>query len=361
MKKIVSLLLCICIVCTIFTMPTIAATSTKLSTAELNIVKEYQKTIETNDAKYINAYKYPGVTFKMQVVLDKSLVAKILNPTYSKVYDSKLKLYKLSVSGITVVTNGEKLILASTKYGIYVKTNGKKLCTYKVAPNENEKLLEVINLTDSQQTVLEKYLASLYDADTASTLMYPDEGGTGKDKGNGTIESPIALKQKYTWTATDKKYAYDMISGTFSLTVNSSKKITTTDVQKLGFKKPADNDKYEYYLVNATYEVKNAKIKKGDKGLGYCYLSSGWALDIWGTKNSDGNGLIGGCSDYFDGGIGKKIYSIDKKVTVGMAGQSFKVTGNVLLSVLKGDTYYMCLRNEEIEDYDSSFVYFKFK
>jgi hypothetical protein len=335
-----------------FAVPTIAATSTKLTTTETSIVKAYQKSIESEDAKYINAYKYPGVTFNMEKY-GEGIKAKFITANYSKDYDSKKKLYKLNIAGILVTTDGTSLHMANVTTSMYIKTSNKKVYAFEEIVG-SIKDLTVGSLTQSQLTALENYLVSVYGDDKTQTLMYPD-----MVKGDGTMESPIELNQKYTWNL-DKDYAYDHITGTCSLTVKSAKKITTSDIAKLGFKKPKEDSSVEYLLVNVIYQVKNAKLTKGSNGSGYSYLTSAWGLDIWGTKTTDGGSYIGGCTDYgFDGSLGRVSDKYDKKITSGMAAQSYKAQGNMILQVVKGKTYYMCIRNEAIEDYDSSFVYFK--
>ena len=385
MKKVISFVLVVCMLLTMITIPTFAATTLKLSTTELNIVKAYQKTIETSDAQYLNKYKYPGVTFKAADYGD-GITAKILNPKYSKVYDSKAKMYKLCINGLTVVTDGQMLGITKTPSQLYIKTLKQKVYAYRELSDVKPEMLTINDLSESETLSLEEYLTSLYDADTANALMYPEDSqGAGTEEkpdttidkndntgigsgsnpssvsGAGTVNSPVEMNQKYTWSVTDKQYAYDLISGTFSLTVKNSKKVTADDIVKLGFKKPTDNDKVDYYLVNVLWEVKNAKLKKGEKGEGYGYLSGGWGLDVWGVKTADGDSYIGGCTDYgYDGSIGRAMNAVDKKITPGM-NESCKAEGTLLLSVPKGKTSYMVIRNDSIEDYDSSFIYFKVK
>jgi hypothetical protein len=39
--------------------------------------------------------------------------------------------------------------------------------------------------------------------------------------------------------------------------------------------------------------------------------------------------------------------------------ESLKAEGKILLTMCKGETNYMVLKNEAIKDYDNSFIYFK--
>ena len=380
MKKLASVLLCICMMLTMFTVPTFAATSKTLTTAEQNIVKAYQKTIETKDAKYINKYKYSGVTFEVGDL--EGVSVKILNPKYSKVYDSKVKMYKLCINGILVVTDGEMLGITKTPSEIYVKTKNKKLYAYEEVSNSNPTMLTVEDLSESETLAVEKYLTSLYDEDTANALMYPEDEDTSDDEGIGepdsnidsdddgdssadgvgTLESPIGLNQKYTWSWTDD-WLGDEISGTYSVTVKSAKKISVAEINKLGFKVPAADDDIDYVLADIKFEVKDAKIKK-IKGDGYGYMSSCWGFEMYGTSTADTR-YIGGYEAHFDGGIGQAAYDACKdmdKITPGMVG-SYKAEGKAIFTVQKNKSNYMVIENKGIKytdsNWDNRFIHFK--
>lgn len=364
MKKLLSLLLSICVMLTMFTVSTFAATSNKLTTAEQNIVKAYQKTLETNDAKYINKYKYSGVTFKVEDL--KGVTVKILNPKYSKVYDSKVKMYKLCINGILIVTDGEMLGITKAPSEIYVKTKNKKLYAYGEVSNGNVKMLTVEDLSESETLVVEKYLTSLYDEDTAYALMYPedeepDSSGSNDNSsadGEGTFDSPIALNQKHTWSET-KDCLDDTITGTYSCTVKGIQKISVDELVELGFRKPEANSKIEYALVDVLWEVKDATIKKV-AGEGSIYLNVGWDLDVWGVRDSDKDSIIGATDYGFKGSFSDAMDKATdlRKLTPGMK-ESFKAQGKVLVTLFKNSSNYMAIRDYSIEDYDSSFIYFK--
>ncbi len=374
MKKILSLVVAICVLLTMFTIPGFAAT--KLTSAETNIVKAFQKTLETNDLQYLNKYKYPGMKFYLTDA-DADMDCKILNPQYSKVYDSKEKLNKLTIKGLLVATDGENLAYGNVTYSIFVKTKSSKLYAYKQAPSAKLKQLTLDDLSDSTIAAMEKYLISLYDEDTAYALMYPDDNSedeysddsdvdNGDDQsssdysGKANFNSPVPMNQKFTWSET-KKYLDDTVSGTYSVTVKNVKKIDADGVEALGFRRPQESEDTEFALVDIVYEVKNATIKKGT-GQGYAYLSSAWDMNLWGVKTSSGMKIIGGTDYGFDGSLSRVIDDANfKKVTPGM-NESYKAEGKILLTLYKGKTNYMVLQNEEIyqkDDYDGSFMYFK--
>lgn len=372
MKKILSLVVAICVLLTMFTIPGFAAT--KLTSAETNIVKAFQKTLETNDLQYLNKYKYPGMKFYLTDA-DADMDCKILNPQYSKVYDSKEKLNKLTIKGLLVATDGENLVYGNVTYSIFVKTKSSKLYAYKQAPSAKLKQLTLDDLSDSTIAAMEKYLISLYDEDTAYALMYPDsedeysddsDVDNGDDQssssysGKANFNSPVPMNQKFTWSET-KKYLDDTVSGTYSVTVKNVKKIDADGVEALGFRRPQESEDTEFALVDIVYEVKNATIKKGT-GQGYAYLSTAWDMNLWGVKTSSGMKIIGGTDYGFDGSLSRVIDDANfKKITPGM-NESYKAEGKILLTLYKGKTNYMVLQNEEIyqkDDYDGSFMYFK--
>jgi hypothetical protein len=179
------------------------------------------------------------------------------------------------------------------------------------------------------------------------------------EKGNGTLSSPEAMNQKHTWTST-VDYLKDTMSGTYSYTVKGVEKITLDEVEELGFKKPEAKDNLEYALVNILVEVSNAKLEQVD-GEGYSYLTA-WARDIWGVKTATGESVVGATDYGFDGSLKNAIREVcnSKKITPGMK-ESFKAEGKVLMTLYKDKTNYMVIRNYAIEDYNSSFIYFKLK
>jgi hypothetical protein len=377
MKKVLSFILVVCILLTMVTMPAVAATTIKLSATEQSIAGAYLKSLETGDAKYLNKYKYPGVTFKM-ADYGSGVKAKVLNPKFSKVYDSKVKLYKLNVDGLLVTTDGESLAISKTPSQLYIKTYKNKVYAYK-EPSIKYQPLSVENLTENETIALEQYLTSAYDEDTANALMYPSDGDNGEDTedGNGdspktsidtngnsgssavsgtaTLSAPVKLNSKYTWSET-KKCLDDMVSGTFSLTVKGIKKITADDVADLGFKKPKADDKTEFALVDVKWEVKDAKIVSGTEDM---YLNVGWDLDIWGVKTADGASIVGATDYGFDGSFDSNLRNVigTKKISQGMT-ESYVAEGKVLMTLYKNKTNYLVVKNPMIEDYKSSFMYF---
>lgn len=380
MKKLLSLVLAICMLLAV-AVPVSAdvSTGTKLTLTETAMVKAYQTTMETQNLQYINKYKYPGLTY-LPINYGAGVKVKILQPQYSKSYDAKAKLNKLTIKGLLVATNGDNMSLSNITTSIYVKLYNKKQYLYKEVAAETPKTVTVDSLNDASLTALETYLVSAYGEEKALALMYPETAGAGTAVGestvpapvanpapaataavaggNGTLKSPIALNQKHTWTET-KDYIGDTMYGTYSCTVKSVKKITAADIVAMGFREPETNAQVEYALVDVLWEVSDARLVQ-KTGEGYAFLGSGWALPLWGTKTPDNNAIIGGTDFGFDGSLRNVIDDITdfKKITPGMK-EAFTAEGKVLLTLYKGDTNYMVLENNSIQDYDSKFIYFK--
>ncbi len=349
MKKILALVLSVCLVLSVFAVP-ITAASTKLTSSELNIIKAYQKTLETKNLQYVNSYKYSGVTYKMLSIPSGS-TAKILTPQYSKGYDSKQKLYTANLKGLLVISSKTTLSVSNISGGVYLKTKNKKTYAYNAVATTT-KAVQVKSLASSQKTEIKKYLSSIYGEKTANNLINPPTA-------LGSINNPVSLNQKYTWSET-KDFLDDKISGTFSMTVKSFQKVTVDELEQMGIT-TKDRPDHEYAIIDVLWEVQNAQLTQV-KGEGSAYLSVGWDADIWGIKTSDDASIIGSMDYGFDGSLDDAMDDATgfRKVTPGMT-DSFTAEGKVIIELYKNKTNYFVMQNEQIldKDYDGSFIYFK--
>ncbi len=349
MKKILALVLSVCLVLSVFVVP-ITAASTKLTTSELNIIKAYQKTLETKNLQYINSYKYSGVTYKM-LNIPKGSSAKILSAQYSKGYDSKQKLNTANLKGLLVISSKTALSVSNISGGVYLKTKNKKTYAYN-AVTTTTKAIQVKSLTTSQKTEVKKYLSSMYGEKTANNLINPSTV-------LGSVNNPVPLNQKYTWSET-KDFLSDKISGTFSMTVKSFQKVTIEELEQMGIS-AKDRADHEYAIIDVLWEVQNAQLTQV-KGEGSAYLSVGWDPYIWGIKTSDNASVIGTMDYGFDGSLDDAMDEATdfKKVTPGMT-ESFTAEGKVIIDLYKNKTNYLVMQNEQMrdKDYDASFIYFK--
>ncbi len=349
MKKILALVLSVCLVLSVLAVPVTAA-STKLTSSELNIIKAYQKTLETKNLQYMNSYKYSGVNYKLLSIPNGS-TAKILTPQYSKGYDSKQKLNTANLQGLLVISNKTALNVSNISAGVYLKTKNKNTYAYNAVATTT-KAIQVKSLNASQKTEVKKYLTSMYGEKTANNLINPSTVV-------GSINNPVPLNQKYTWSET-KDFLSDKISATFSMTVKSFKKVTVAELGQMGIN-TKDRADHEYAVLDVLWEVQDAKLTKV-KGEGSAYLSVGWEPNIWGVKTSDKASIIGSMDYGFDGSLDNAIdKAVEfKKVTPGVT-EAFTAEGKVIIDLYKNKTNYFVMQNEQIrdKDYDASFIYFK--
>lgn len=382
MKRKLSLLLVLALVLSLWTNTTVSAGSA-LTARENAIVRAYVKTLETCNLKYLNQYKYPGLTYTPPTYTDVDL--KLLNPKYSKSFVKSKNLYCLYVTGTIVVSTQDKLGLVKSRMGIYIKKKGSTSYAYTEKPVDGkdvyaDKVIGVDDLSDSAVSALETYLTGKYGADTASALMYPDEDtdysdddaeysgddsedsdddayipGSGSQASSSSIDSAVKVGDSYSWSGS-KDYLGDKVSASYSFTVKNSKDISADDIEKLGFKRPTDN-KLAYKMLTVKVVVTDAKLTKGT-GEGYMYESS-LEPSIWGSMTGSGQYVIGGTTYGFDGSLSNAIR--DKveftKLTPGKKA-SFTAEGKIILPVIKGETNYLVVKNEFV-DYDLSKIFFK--
>jgi hypothetical protein len=388
MKRKLSLLIVLVLVLSLFAGNT-ATAATAVTKREAAIVKAYIKTIETGDLKYLNAYKYPGLKYGKPETIDADI--KLITPKYSKKYISSKKLYCLYATGIMVVSNDTNLALVKTQFGIYAKKKGNTTYAYTEKATGSDiyadEVIAVENLSTSATSALEEYLTSKYGADTAQYLMYPDtyseddeeytddeeeyyedeeeyteedtntsSGNSSSSSSSATANSPVRAGDTYSWSGSEE-YLGDTVSATYSLSVTKAVDLSLNEIEKLGFERPTDS-KIEYKMVTVKFNVKNAKITQ-ISGDGYMFQDE-LTPNIWGSAAVDGQYIIGGTVNGFDGSLKRAINAKVNydKLTTGKA-VSFSVEGKIILPVVKGQTNYLVIRNDFESDYESSKMYFK--
>jgi len=145
-------------------------TAGKLTARELSIGKAYLKTLETYNAKYLDAVKYPGVDFETDS-LDEGVTAKVLKPVFTKTKDGSLKLDRIDVSGLLVVSSSDKLSLAGITQGMAIKTSKKKVYAFQEVDVKINTIAAFEDLDESIRTALTAYLTDLYGIETANSLI----------------------------------------------------------------------------------------------------------------------------------------------------------------------------------------------
>lgn len=155
----------------------------KLTARETKIVKAYLKSLETFDAKYLNAVKYPGVTFESPT-LSEGATIKVLHPVFTKTKDADLKLNRIDVSGLLVVSSSEKLALAEVVQGIAVKTSKKQLYAFQEVDVKTNEIKAISDLDEGMLTDLTAHLTDLYGEETAKTLISEYTAGAFSEDGS---------------------------------------------------------------------------------------------------------------------------------------------------------------------------------
>ncbi len=205
MKRKLSLVLVLTLVLTFLSSSIAHAdTATDLSKREKAIVKAYVKTVETGDLKYLNKYKYPGMTYQEPGYAGLYNV-KIISPKYSKKYIKSEKLYCLYVTGTLVVSEEDYLVLAKMRIGIYIKKKGNTAYAYLEKQTDGkdiyaDQIITVDKLSKSAITELEKYLVGLYGEENGKALMYPDSTEEIKSTEFQSDDGKESLTAPSTWT-----------------------------------------------------------------------------------------------------------------------------------------------------------------
>ncbi|KWX74804.1 hypothetical protein D3C75_921920 [compost metagenome] len=114
----------------------------------------------------------------------------------------------------------------------------------------------------------------------------------------------------------------------------------------------------EYKLAKVKIVLKNGKLISDDNHEN-TYVSVALIPELWGSKTSDGNSIIG-VTDYgFTGSLDDALdQATDGKKL--LSGQTYNYTaeGLVIVPVTKGSTNYLTIQLNNKDDYDNSFFYF---
>ncbi|MEK4511067.1 stalk domain-containing protein [Paenibacillus sp. FSL K6-2524] len=201
--------------------------------------------------------------------------------------------------------------------------------------------------------------------ETAKATAAPATSSSATTNNKGTMTDPIKLGTAFTYT---DYYNYNpsenhSTTAQYTLAVKKVTPITRDEIVKLGYTRPANDDKIDYVMVDLDLKVKNATFKKGASSLVALYLAQ-YTPEIWGVKTASGGSIIGGTDFGFDGSLSDNIdlvLSDFPKVADGES-KSFEASGKVLLPIVKGAENLLAIKRQDTSlDYDASFIYFKLK
>lgn len=259
-----SFVLIFSIVMSIFmSVPSIAVTTnnnTKLTAAELAVAKAYVSYLETGNEKEFAKIKYPGAKFNKPIAWGNYMNVKLINPTYTKAYDSKAKLYTINIKCLLVYSSTRKIAIYNLTTGVYLKTQKSKIYAFKENLTNaalDFSFFEVLNAT--QKKLVSDYLKGLYKEDTANYILTGKSDDQATSKMKGSINSPVPMNETFTWTDVENMYG-DILTGSYSLTVKKTEPITRDEIEKAGLKRPKDADFIDYIIVTVKWEVKSAKL-----------------------------------------------------------------------------------------------------
>lgn len=311
-----------------------AASTAKLNKRETAIIKAYVKSIETEDLKYINKLKYPGLTYHMTNFGDVDI--HFAFNKYFKKYDKKAKMNCLYVTTKLIVSNKKNIAIYDLTMGIYTKSKNK--VTYAYQENSSKftgsepVLVKMDELAKSQKNAVYDYLKTLYDETTAKELMGIVEPGT--------IKAPIAMNTAFTWKEETDYLLDEVISADFTLKVVGSEDITS-QAETYRFKLEDDQ---ELKLLTVEFDVKSATIIKAD-GVGEMLLGKIRPY-VWGSESKEGSRSVDYNDSTFEGSLSKVIdQQLNSENIKSGETKSYSITGKVAVATKKNETNYLVISN----------------
>lgn len=114
----------------------------------------------------------------------------------------------------------------------------------------------------------------------------------------------------------------------------------------------------EYKLAKVKFVMNNGKIISDDKNEG-TYVAVDFVPQLWGSKTSDGDSIVGVKNSGFTGSLDDAIRDATdlKKLKAGES-YSYTAEGLVIVPVHKGVANYLAVQLRDSSDYDKSFFYF---
>lgn len=177
----------------------------------------------------------------------------------------------------------------------------------------------------------------------------------------GTLKDPVKFGETFSWSASEK-YIDTTATADYTYVVKKVEPITIAQIAALGFKTDSDDAKFDYVMVTCAQTVSNARIASGD-----AYLNLPFYRDVFGSKTSLGNSIIGGTDYGFDGSIKSNLDSATEdsqgyniKIKAGEV-KNFKCEGKIILPITKGQENYLVITKDGSLDYSDRYIYFALK
>ena len=354
MKKFLSVLLLLVFLFLLNSGADVSASTTKLTKRETVIAKAFVKSYESSNLSSIKKYIYPGSKMSINIFPNDTYV-KVSSIKHTKKYDARTEMNCIFLSCIiTISTNNELKIFKGTM-GINLKTKGKIVYIYSENTTEaNLSLTTTNDITKTQLNYITKYLEKKYGKKLTLKML----ASVSQEALNATTDASADLGSTYTYS-TSYNCEGNIISGTFSITLNNVSDLTLDYVKVVCYRGP-DNENIEYKLVNITWNVKKIKITKGtEKGYG----RKDFMTPIFLGSEALGVDYINIVMDSgFDNSFKSKIndgFSPDDFIS--NKTDAIEITGDVILPIIKGEENYMVFINPGIDDSNLNKIYFKLK
>ncbi|MDQ0089127.1 hypothetical protein J2T12_002537 [Paenibacillus anaericanus] len=203
--------------------------------------------------------------------------------------------------------------------------------------------------------------------ETPKATAAPATSSSATTNNKGTMTDPVKLGTAFTYTdnMNQSPGIADNYSATYTLTVTKVEAISRDEIVNLGFKRPENDPKIDYVLLDLNLKVKNATFKKGSSATSDTDKSlASYIPNIYGVKTVSGESLIGGEYFGFEGSLSSNISELlpgNPSVSEGES-KSYEASGKVLLPIIKGaDNLYTIERRDSALDRITRGIYFKLK
>lgn len=203
--------------------------------------------------------------------------------------------------------------------------------------------------------------------ETPKATAAPATSSSATTNNKGTMTDPVKLGTAFTYTdyKNDVGGNPENYSATYTLTVTKVEAISRDEIANLGFKRPENDPKIDYVLLDLNLKVKNATFKKGSSPYSATERSlSSYIPNIYGVKTVSGESLIGGQDVGFEGSLTENIYKVLPPYSTVTDGESksYEASGKVLLPIIKGaDNLFTIERRDSALDRNNRGIYFKLK
>lgn len=327
MKKFLSLLLAVVLICTTFSVPAWAATNS-LNWKEKAIAKAYITSYEQSNSTGLKKYMYSNETLITENGFDDKDV-KIFGTAMTKKYDSKTKMNYIQVTGTVAASSLTEIKFYKVTFKLDLKKKKNTTCLFS-ASIVNLKEVDKESLSNYTSAKVREYLIKTYGEPVTFVLLDAIITDSDGESNPAQIGSTFVYETSY-------DYGRYKVAGTFALTLNEVKDSTYEVAQKCGYKEP-DNEYREYKEANITWTVLNAEVVSGNGNV----FKDGILIYPFARRTiyPSENGYLG---YMLDNGLAVNVKAkIDALAVAGQTTKtSYQVSGNIVFPVAKDWDYLL--------------------